>query len=84
MKKQLIIKVTQHDIDNGKRRSPNCCPIALSMQRRTGQNVEVDFETVRFGHHRGFPITRKMEIWMSEFDAGLPVEPTAFFVDYAL
>lgn len=84
MKKQLIIVVTQKDIDNGERRNPCRCPVALSLRRRTSQHVEVDFESVRLGNHGGFPVTKKMEIWMSEFDAGEPVQPTAFFVDYAI
>jgi hypothetical protein len=78
---RVILAITPRDIRDGQRRSCWKCPVALSLKRRFPKaDIEVDFEEVRVGL-KSAEVYRKMEDWMSAFDSGKRVKPTAFCVD---
>lgn len=84
--KQLILVVTQPDIQNARaesgQRDCSTCPIAQSLQRRyPGARVYVGYDEIRVNDVFKAWTTGKMEVWMSRFDDGKPVSPTAFFLD---
>lgn len=82
--KHLNIDVQQRDIDGGARQNCAECPIALAFRRRTGAAlVYVDFDQIFItddGLHpargaRVYAISRDVEAFMNDFDAGRPVTP---------
>ena len=64
----IQVHVTQEDIDNGVPGNKEACPIALALNRATGQNE--------------WAVTTRADTWKSRwarrFDNGLHVEPFDF------
>lgn len=78
--KQLIIAVTNTDIDQGIPNDCENCPIAIALLRRGYLDVSVGYEYI-LTKHSVIPVSFKMEQWMTLFDSHQIVKPTAFFVD---
>jgi len=79
----MKIKITQEDIDNGRRAGPAACPLALALRRRgvlalvfstywrypSGRRADGSIEI------REFPLNDKAKAWLFLFDARQTVKP---------
>lgn len=89
----LILEVTQEDIDNGKRRNCSLCPIALALMRKFNLDPSEDsLDAARVGLTMAsiFPVMdrkRKSQYFylpdeasefIKDFDSKLPVKPFSF------
>lgn len=76
----MIINVTHEDIARGRRVFCDRCPIALAVQRATGNfNAGAGPRSIWFGNpviHYGTPVSAAE--WMLAFDRSEPVEPFSF------
>lgn len=81
----LVVDVTQNDIDNGTRKSTGGCPIALAIQRTTGNpgawvglysvgTLKTDRGRVTHTHRT----SREAYEFISDFDNDIPVTPATF------
>ena len=80
--KTIRVKVTRRDIDNGKPRDMDSCPIAKAIHRCRFRKAEVDNSVI---HLRGYysdgdplPMPETAKRFVKQFDAGKPVKPFAF------
>ena len=79
--KQLIVAITARDIANGRRRSSDSCPLALSLKRRyPDAAIDVTYDAVMVGD-RELSLPGQAALFMGAFDAGRPVKPTMLFFD---
>lgn len=89
----LIVEVTQEDIDNGKRRNCSRCPIALALMRKFNLDPSedsLDAASVGLTIASIFPVMhreRKPQYFnmpdeasefIKDFDSKLPVKPFSF------
>ena len=86
----MKITVTQEDISNGLRLDANCCPVALAIKRKTGDemvsvlrdrtNIWQPNEELITGRllkarfHNSAPLAS----FIARFDKGKPVRPASF------
>lgn len=76
----MKITITNQNITNGRRDDPNYCPVALAITETSGRVPTVNGMSVNFdGYLRYLP--SPIQRWIEMFDAGQPVEPTAFDLD---
>ena len=77
----MQIRVTQEDIDKGKRNSLRRCPVALALKRACGRIVEVG-STMVYSRNEDrawlISLPEKAEDFVKLFDIGEPVEPFTF------
>lgn len=77
---ELIVDVTQDDIDNGIPGSGSSCPIARAVMRTTDAIcVGVDTAILALSTNtddRYYPMTKRGQRFINYFDDGLPVQPT--------
>jgi hypothetical protein len=74
----LTIKVTQCDINRGKRAECGKCPVAIAIKRATGENrVVVGAGWARVGE-MGYPLPDKVYDFIERFDFAKPVKPIRF------
>lgn len=72
------IQVTQDDIEHGKRECGDTCAVARAMQRAfPGRSVHVGATIVWFGAD-SFPLPRRVQDFISDFDDGKRVQPFTF------
>jgi hypothetical protein len=74
------IKVLKQDIEKGEPHSQLKCPIALAIQRETGQEYKVCRTYIRFASGAGSDLPHKVADWINAFDAGQHVKPIEFTV----
>ncbi len=74
----IEVKVTQEDIDHGKRKNDQECPIALALDRRCPEyEVFVGYEFIKSEEKQYFTTTRALR-FILRFDDGLEVKPSTF------
>lgn len=85
--KRVLIKVTQQDIEQGKRHMCDYCPVALAAKRTLPWAKVVNYSGIHDGAYRiqkGSKTAHLPEIasdWIRAFDRGDRVEPINFYVD---
>lgn len=84
----MIIKVTQEDIDNGKKKSCYECPIALAIQRVSVKHLRCDVmnQQVYAVEKDLRPVWIRIlppeaQLFIIDFDAGKSVKPFQFELD---
>ena len=87
----MKIEVTQNAIEQGDRKEPGSCPIALAIMEAMpeARNVEVHTSEVRFnlgkfdasGGYISHTLAHDAEAWIGEFDSGIPVAPITVNLD---
>ncbi len=73
----MLVTITQEDIDQGERRNPHYCPMALALRRITGSYH------VRVGYWASvdevyYKLSERASNWIFDFDWQNTVKPTAF------
>ena len=82
---KIKISVTQEDIDNGWRRSCNCCPIALATRRVSGWKAPCVGNSLLWDD--GDPHSYMLELpmvaldFINRYDVGDAVTPFEFEID---
>jgi len=77
----MKISVTQEDIDNGKRKECDSCPVALAIMRHfKAKSVWVDVHGIYYYHNDvndcgKEPMTKEILEFIIDFDAGRNVKP---------
>lgn len=91
MKKTLKVKVQEYHIENGKRESATCCPIALAVTALLPafHVAEVTLTTVDVRNRRAelkcmVPLPDHAIRWIERFDSKRPVEPFGFELEIDL
>jgi hypothetical protein len=84
----VTISVTQDDIDSGERMDPARCPVALAVTRilKDGYRAGVGLCTVGILDNRHDQVdistlSQAVSDFISDFDAGVPVEPFTFTIE---
>lgn len=76
----MKIRVTKFDIDGGRPFSPEGCPVALAVQRRTKKSCSIGpFESWVGGWMIRTP--SKVQEFIRNYDSSLPVSPFDFELD---
>jgi hypothetical protein len=76
----IKVEVTQSDIDHGTRQSNTSCPIAIALERITGERWSVGqshCRSIRASHYEYLPYDAQQ--FVRRFDIGAPVAPFCFY-----
>lgn len=82
----LLIEVTQEDIDAAIRNNSSHCAVASAIQRQVAsQRVAVDIQTIRMtmkgtSQRRIYLTPAKVQQYIIDFDAGDPLKPFSFWM----
>lgn len=76
--KQIKIKVTQADIDQGLRCNPNKCAISQAAQREYPEMTVCTGFSYFHLDEKHFEISKSARRFICNFDAGKPVKPQNF------
>ena len=77
----MTIHVTQEDIDHGRRRSCTNCPVALALERITGEMWEVGLLSAWKLLEKSYPsktLPKKAHKFILAFDEGRKTKPFSF------
>lgn len=78
-----LIEVTRKDIRQGKRWASRSCPVALAIQRQTGEDCLVKNACI-VAQGKFLPIKspRSVSRFVRRFDAGKRCQPFRFYLKY--
>lgn len=74
---QLVVRVTQDDINNGVPGNPHLCPIARAVRRAGRERVSVDNDEI-VTRSKTFDLPTEAVRFLCRFDASRPVKPFTF------
>jgi hypothetical protein len=81
----LHVDVLQHHIDAGVRRDCRLCPVAMALQRATGEAWRVSEKRAVLRRGSATPIRVRIPVnvtsFIRRFDAGEPVAPFEFTIE---
>jgi hypothetical protein len=82
MTNKFTIQVSEEDIKKGEKKEPECCPIALALDKKGFKEIYVgdcylDFEDEKGDYHQ-FMLPNKAMKFISCFDKGENVSPFEF------
>jgi len=84
----MKITVTRQDIQQGQRRDPEQCAVARALVRAGFEHSGVMGPSVmmpdRWGRLISLPLPAVVSDWIFDFDAGKPVRPITFEMDFDL
>jgi hypothetical protein len=88
----MIVKVTNHDIIQGKRMDCNACPVAIAMHRALGDAFDVQVlsqEEICIRDSRNATIAvfepdPNLHMFIGKYDDGYPVYPIRFVFDESI
>lgn len=80
--RRAAVELIQEDIDKGERRICGRCPMALALSRYCGEPVAVGFCFI-WAKSAIWRVYTPVHItdWMENFDCGITVDPSTFFID---
>lgn len=79
---EILVDVTQADVDLGEPQNRDTCPVAVAMTRAIGQHVWTDghmFQT-RSRMLKGW-LPDEAVAWIIKYDAGDTMSPIQFYVE---
>lgn len=71
MARIVKVQVTAEDIKAGKRHKPNCCAVALAVQRATGHEAAVGHETINVHGYKQVESPRVVKRFIADFDGNV-------------
>lgn len=78
----MTIRITQEDIENGRRCDPDCCPVGRALLRSGVEHLGVVGSGVMIMDERHYtevvPLPESVINWILAFDGKRPVEPISF------
>lgn len=80
----MRIDVTQEDIRRGRPRESDFCPVALALNRATGEYADVSWCRPYLGleHTPLAPFSKEVSDAIYLFDRGYPIDPFSFEIDW--